>query len=89
MDRIVINNIEEEEDENIDVDTDKVVRKEIEYHPEVVVSPPRQMNKSLSELSNIGNDINSFYSKYMICICYKQVFHRFYSKRSSNCYFSI
>ena len=66
VDRIVINNIDEEEDENIDVDSDKVVAKEIEYHPEVVVNPPRQMNKSLSELSNIGNrcNIKSFCHKY-------------------------
>ena len=56
IDSMVINNIEEEDDENLDQDSDKVMAKQIEYHPEVVVHPPRAMNKTLSQNSNIGNN---------------------------------
>ena len=56
IDSMVINNIEEEDDENLDQDSDKVMSKPIEYHPEVVVHPPREMNKTLSQNSNIGNN---------------------------------
>ena len=56
IDSMVINNIEEEDDENLDQDSDKDMAKQIEYHPEVVVHPPREMNKTLSQNSNIGNN---------------------------------
>ena len=52
---MVINNIEEEDDENIDQDSDNVAAKQLEYHPQVVVTSPRQINKTMSEHSNIGN----------------------------------
>ena len=55
VNQMVINNIEEEDDENIDQDSDNVAAKQLEYHPQVVVTSPRQINKTMSEHSNIGN----------------------------------
>ena len=52
-DQIIINNIEEEEDENMDQDTEKVTTTQIEYAPKKDV--PYTMSKSLSTVSsNIG-----------------------------------
>ena len=56
VNQMVINNIEEEDDENIDQDSNNVVAKQLEYHPQVVVTSPRQINKTMSEHSNIGNN---------------------------------
>ena len=55
VDQIIINNIEEEEDENIDnIDVDKDTTNKIEYSPGT--HPPRRMNKTLSQVSNMGKE---------------------------------
>ena len=56
VNQMVINNIEEEDDENIDQDSNNVTAKQLEYHPQVVVTSPRQINKTMSEHSNIGKN---------------------------------
>ena len=63
VNQIVINNIEEEDDENIDQDSDNVAAKQLEYHPQVVVTSPRQINKTMSEHSNIGKYCKGLYER--------------------------
>ena len=55
VDQIIINNIEEEDDENIDQDVIKGAPNNIEYSSGT--QPSRQINKSLSQASNIGNNV--------------------------------
>ena len=48
--------------------------KQIEYHPEVVVHPPREMNKTLSQNSNIGKNKIRFMCRVQYSLILNQKF---------------